>query len=54
LTYVWGYECDYATDRLWVNISRLRKKIEPDPCQPRYILTVPELGYRFVGPDEIH
>jgi len=28
---------------------RLRRKIEPDPAQPRYIVTVPSVGYRFEG-----
>lgn len=54
LSWVWGNECDYSTDNLWVHISRLRKKIESDPCQPRDILTEPELGYRFVDPDSVH
>jgi DNA-binding response OmpR family regulator/anti-sigma regulatory factor (Ser/Thr protein kinase) len=47
LTRVWGYKCDYQNDALWVNISRLRKKIEPDPNHPRYILTEPSIGYSF-------
>jgi len=32
-----------------VHIMRLRRKIEPDPEQPRYIVTVPGVGYRFEG-----
>ena len=52
LTQVWGPECDYQTEYLWANISRLRKKIEPDPRQPRYILTEPGIGYYFRIPDE--
>jgi two-component system KDP operon response regulator KdpE len=28
-------------------VNRLRAKIEPDPRQPRYIITVPGIGYRF-------
>lgn len=32
-----------------VHIMRLRRKIEPDPAQPRYIVTVPGVGYRFEG-----
>jgi len=37
---------DRTTD---VHIMRLRRKIEPDPEQPRYIVTVPGVGYRFEG-----
>jgi len=33
--------------RLWVNIGRLRNKIEPDPDQPRYIVTERGVGYRL-------
>jgi DNA-binding response OmpR family regulator len=42
---VWGAE--YATDRhlLHVNISRVRRKIEPSPDNPRYLLTRPGVGY---------
>ncbi len=52
LAQVWGYECDEQTQYLWVNISRLRKKIEQDPGQPHYILTEPGIGYRFAEPVE--
>jgi len=30
-----------------VYVNQLRKKVEPDPTHPQYILTVPWLGYRF-------
>ncbi len=44
---VWGPE--YADEReyLHVFIGRLRKEIEPDPAQPRYIVTIPGVGYKF-------
>jgi two-component system KDP operon response regulator KdpE len=32
---------------LRVNISNLRRKIEPDPARPKYIVTEPEVGYRL-------
>ena len=32
---------------LRVNISNLRRKLEPDPARPRYILTEPGVGYRL-------
>jgi DNA-binding response OmpR family regulator len=48
---VWGAE--YLRDRhiLQVNIGRLRRKIEPDPEHPRYILTQPGVGYFLAKPD---
>ncbi len=44
---VWGAEYDREVDFIWVYISRLRKKIEADPRRPRYILTVPDVGYKL-------
>jgi len=48
LSKVWGHE--YANDNhlLRLYITYLRKKIEPDPSDPRYIFTERGLGYRFV------
>jgi two-component system KDP operon response regulator KdpE len=37
---------------LHVYVSHLRKKIEPDPSSPRYVLTEPGAGYRLVDPAE--
>jgi len=45
---VWGAEYNREVDFIWVYISRLRRKIEPDPRHPRYILTVPDVGYKLV------
>jgi two-component system, OmpR family, KDP operon response regulator KdpE len=50
LTQVWGWEYMDQNDYLKVHICHLRKKIEPDPQQPRYILTERGLGYRFQFP----
>ncbi len=44
---VWGGDYTEQTEYLRVFIGQLRKKIEPDPSNPRYILTEPWIGYRF-------
>jgi two-component system, OmpR family, KDP operon response regulator KdpE len=44
---VWGPDYGDETEYLRVFINQLRKKIEPDPAQPRYIHTEPWIGYRF-------
>ncbi|HEV8190693.1 MAG TPA: response regulator transcription factor, partial [Ktedonobacterales bacterium] len=44
---VWGPGYGREVDFVWVYIRRLRRKIEPNPSQPRYILTVPGIGYRL-------
>jgi len=44
---VWGPDYGDQTDYLRVFITHLRKKIEPNPAKPRYILTEPWIGYRF-------
>jgi two-component system KDP operon response regulator KdpE len=46
---VWGPDYGDQTDYLRVFITHLRKKIEPNPAKPQYILTDPWLGYRFEG-----
>lgn len=45
LTLVWGPEYRNEKQYLWVNLSRLRKKIEPTPDSPRYIYTRQGVGY---------
>lgn len=44
---VWGPDYGGEVEYLRVFVNQLRKKIEPDPTHPRYILTEPWLGYRF-------
>ncbi len=44
---VWGPDYGDQTDYLRVFITTLRKKIEPEPSSPRYVLTEPWIGYRF-------
>ena len=46
---VWGYENYPSTRTVDTHLVRLRQKLEPDPEQPRYFLTVHGTGYRFVG-----
>jgi|GEM_PF-9494 len=45
---VWGPEYNRDVDFIWVYISRLRRKIEADSRSPKYILTVPDVGYKLV------
>ena len=47
LRQVWGAAYAEESHLLRVNISNLRRKIEPNPDQPRYILTEPGVGYRL-------
>ncbi|HXF38080.1 MAG TPA: response regulator transcription factor [Blastocatellia bacterium] len=46
---VWGTESSEQKEYLRVFINQLRRKIEPDPQHPRYILTEPWVGYRFAA-----
>jgi two-component system, OmpR family, response regulator RegX3 len=46
---VWGPDYFGDTRTLDVHVKRLRRKLEEDPHQPRYLLTVRGLGYKFVG-----
>jgi two-component system KDP operon response regulator KdpE len=48
LAKVWGYEYRDETHYLRLYINYLRKKIEEDPANPRYILTERGVGYRFI------
>ena len=48
LAKVWGYEYREESHLLRLYITYLRKKIEPDPSHPKYILTERGVGYRFV------
>ena len=46
---VWGRGHAEQVEYLRVFVGQLRKKVEPDPSRPRYILTDPWVGYRFDG-----
>jgi two-component system, OmpR family, KDP operon response regulator KdpE len=52
LRQVWGPAYGTEAHYLHVYVARLRKKLEPDPQQPRYIKTEPGVGYRLLMPDE--
>ena len=47
LTEVWGPGHTQDTGYLRLYLAQLRKKLEPDPSRPRYLLTEPGMGYRF-------
>jgi two-component system, OmpR family, KDP operon response regulator KdpE len=49
LTHVWGQEDADHTEYLRVYMRQLRKKLEADPERPKYILTEPGIGYRFIA-----
>lgn len=44
---VWGYDYEGYSNQVAVYMRRLRLKIEPDPDNPRYLLTVRGVGYKF-------
>jgi two-component system, OmpR family, KDP operon response regulator KdpE len=48
---IWGPEYGGEAEYLRVYINRLRQKLESDPAHPRYLLTEPGVGYRFVAPE---
>ena len=50
---VWGIRGRVVTRAVDVAVRRLRKKIEPDPADPRFILTVHGQGYRYEAPAEV-
>ena len=48
---MWGPAYTTETNYLRVHLANLRRKLEPDPARPRYLITEPGLGYRFdTGP----
>ncbi len=53
LEVVWGYQFDGYDHTVNSHINRLRNKIEPDPANPVYLLTVWGVGYRFAEAAEL-
>ena len=49
---VWGPNAVEQPEHLWTLVAQLRKKIEPDPGAPKYLVSEPWVGYRFVGGGE--
>lgn len=48
---VWGPTYRDETNYLRVFMAQIRRKLEPDPHSPRYFVTEPGMGYRFLAPD---
>lgn len=46
---VWGPTYESGTPLLRAHVANLRRKIEPEPSNPRYLTTDPRIGYRFAG-----
>ena len=49
---VWGPQYESESNYLRVYIAQLRRKLEPEPSRPRYLLTEPGMGYRFQAQSE--
>jgi two-component system KDP operon response regulator KdpE len=49
---IWGPAFQEESNYLHVHVSHLRRKIEPDPTRPRYLLNQAGVGYRLVDPSE--
>lgn len=52
VTHVWGYDGDGDASLIKAHIRHLRQKVEPDPGNPYYILTVPGVGYTLMRRSE--
>ena len=46
---IWGPNAVEQPEHLWTLVAQLRRKIEPDPTSPRYLVSEPWVGYRFVS-----
>lgn len=44
---VWGGNAVEQPEHLWTLMAQLRRKLEPDPSNPRYLISEPWVGYRF-------
>jgi two-component system, OmpR family, KDP operon response regulator KdpE len=48
---VWGPGYDNAAGNLRLYMAQLRRKLEPDPARPRWLITEPGMGYRYQPPE---
>ena len=48
---IWGANAVEQPEHLWTLVAQLRRKIEPDPSNPRYLVSEPWVGYRFATAD---
>jgi len=44
---IWGYQADVLSRTVDTHVAELRRKLEPDPTNPRHVLTVRKVGYRL-------
>jgi DNA-binding response OmpR family regulator len=51
---VWGYSHFVTLRDIHRTVARLRELIEPNPADPTFIRTIPEIGYRFEHPESVH
>lgn len=51
---IWGANAVEQPEHLWTLVAQLRRKIEPDPSKPRYLVSEPWVGYRFATGDADH
>jgi DNA-binding response OmpR family regulator len=51
LAHAWPSESTVTRQALWAQVRRLRRKLEPDPAHPRYLITVRNQGYYLPSPE---
>ena len=49
LQHIWQAPVEIDTNLLRVHLTHIRRKLEPDPSRPRYFVTEPRMGYRFLS-----
>src|SRR5258708_7734110 len=54
IAFVWKGAPATSNDAVRVHVGALRRKLEPDPSSPRYIVTEPWIGYRFIAEPLVH